>query len=334
MNYQVLNTIDLFTQQKEAWEALLCDSNWSTIFQQPSIQEAWWLSHEQPELAVFTVYNEQKLVGVVPLFKKKDGRTFEFLGDADVSDYLDIVTTAENFSRTLKAFTEFLQSNTEWSALKLVSIPAESPTLPALQQLAHQNGWLFKQTQQDVCPIIELPTTWEEYLSAVGKKQRHEMTRKWRRLEEAGKVEFRIVTDIEKEPTALETFLTLHSQSSTEKATFWTPAHRQYFELVTRVATQKGWLRLYFLDFDGEPAATLWCFDYQDGLLLYNSGFNAEKFSGMSIGNVLTSYSIQDAIKLGKKKYDFLRGAEEYKFRYAATPHPVYDLLVQRESGS
>jgi len=66
-------------------------------------------------------------------------------------------------------------------------------------------------------------------------------------------------------------------------------------------------------------------FDYGGHYDLYNSGFNPD-FSSLSPGQVLTAYTIKDAIENGRTLYDFLRGNEEYKFRLGGIPKPIYDL--------
>jgi CelD/BcsL family acetyltransferase involved in cellulose biosynthesis len=55
-------------------------------------------------------------------------------------------------------------------------------------------------------------------------------------------------------------------------------------------------------------------------------------FAHLSPGNVLTAYVIQDAIRLGRTRFDFLRGDEEYKFRFGAEPEPVYDLIISKRA--
>ena len=58
-------------------------------------------------------------------------------------------------------------------------------------------------------------------------------------------------------------------------------------------------------------------FANQDELWLYNSGFDPE-FSFYSTGVVLKALSIKKAVEDGKKKYDFLRGGERYKYELGA----------------
>jgi CelD/BcsL family acetyltransferase involved in cellulose biosynthesis len=299
------------------------------FFSELSVQKSWWESAGKPTLKAVAVSSDGQAVGLFLLCQKET--TLQLLGDKDVTDYLDFITAEGSEDQAWTALETFLESDTTWTELSLVSITEHSQTHEQLQQIASKLGWKLTISQQDVCPIIPLPSTWEEYLQFIGKKQRHEVTRKWKRLAEQAQISFRVVTDTTQDPEALETFFTLHRLSSPEKAAFWTPAHRQFFVELSQAASQGGWLRLYFLDVNNEPAAAMYCFEYADSLLVYNSGFAAEKYLGMSVGNVLTSYTIQATIASNKKKYDFLRGGEEYKLRYRAVPHPVFDLLLQRE---
>ncbi len=312
------------------WDALLALQPHRVFFQEHTVQKSWWESNGQPPLQIVVVHEEDKPIGLFPLVQINE--KLQLLGDQDVSDYLDFILLPGKEAPAFSAFSEFLLTNKAWSKLELVSLPESSSTLTQLPQLAAHQHWSTQTTQQTVCPIIELPSSWDEYLSQVGKKQRHEIKRKWLRLEEQGSVNFRIVTDTNAQPDTLETFFTLHQQSSVEKAAFWTPSHRSFFERLSAAASQGGWLRLYFLDFNGQPAAAMYCFDYDNQLLIYNSGFDASAFADKSIGHVLTAYTIKDAIEQGKVKYDFLRGGEEYKMRYHPVAHPIFDLRVEKAS--
>lgn len=321
-----------FASVQDTWREILTQVKSPTVFLEPAFQESWWGSNGSPKLFFIAVQEEQRPIGLLPLVKV--GTTLQFLGDESVSDYLDALITPDKEVAAFTGFRQALEQQSGWNTLQLISLPEDSLALTQLPQLAKAADWQFKQTQQDVCPIIELPASWDEYLAQVGKKQRHEIKRKWQRLEEKGQVTFRVVTDTIAEPTALANFFKLHAQSSLEKAQFWTPAHRQFFELMSATASRSGWLRLYFLDFNGQPAACMYCFDYGDSLLIYNSGFDAATYGDVSIGHVITAYTIQDAIAQGKKRYDFLRGGEEYKLRYRPITHPVFNVSLERASDS
>jgi len=310
------------------WSALLPRSQTHTFFQEMTIQHSWWVSAGKPELHFVVVSENKTAIALFPLCLR--GNSLQFLGDQDVSDYLDALIVPECVDAAFEGFRQFLEHCTGWEKLELVSIPQDSLIFHGIKIIVEREKLSYTQTQQDVCPIIELPATWDGYLSAVGKKQRHEIKRKWLRLEEQGKVTFRVVTDIYDDPTALDTFFTLHRQSSVEKNTFWTPEHLNYFTQLSAAASAGGWLRLYFLDFNGVSVAAMYCFNYGEELLIYNSGFNAIAFVDKSIGSVITAFTIKNAIEQGKKRYDFLRGGEAYKMRYLAVAHPVFNILVEK----
>ena len=67
-------------------------------------------------------------------------------------------------------------------------------------------------------------------------------------------------------------------------------------------------------------------FDFANTFFLYNSGFNPDLYSQLGTGNVLTAYTIQQAIEQKKQTYDFLSGDEEYKFRFGAVAQPTFTL--------
>jgi len=330
MSYSIITRADFFDTGVQDISGFIPNN----FFDQVSVLKAWWESHRKPLLFSIQFFEQNELIGFLALCTFDGGKTLQFLGDQDVSDYLDIEIKTGYERQVLRELEQCLQELSSWAILTLISLPAHSVLRQALAEFAQNNQWRVQETQQDVCPIIELPPTWEEYLLLIGKKQRHEVTRKWRRLEEQGTVDFRVVTDTQQNPAALETFFRLHRLSSLEKAEFWTAEHEQYFRLLSTLASQHGWLRLYFLDFNGGPAAAMYCFAYQSQLLIYNSGFDPVTYQGKSVGNVLTAYTIQDAISQGFVKYDFLRGGEEYKLRYRAVPKPIFNLELKKANAA
>jgi CelD/BcsL family acetyltransferase involved in cellulose biosynthesis len=89
-------------------------------------------------------------------------------------------------------------------------------------------------------------------------------------------------------------------------------------------------LRLGFTLINGLKMATLLCFDYGDSILLYNSGYYPERYRALSPGVLATAYCIEEAIRQKKKVFDFLRGSEEYKYRFGARDTEIYRLVINR----
>jgi CelD/BcsL family acetyltransferase involved in cellulose biosynthesis len=161
-------------------------------------------------------------------------------------------------------------------------------------------------------------------------KQRHEIRRKLRRLNEAGEIRFRVIKRPEEISENMDTFFSMFKASRPDKSEFLTDQMVSFFRLLAQRMAQRGFLRMFFLDVDGVPAAGVMCFDYNDILFLYNNGYNPQ-FSNLSPGFLSKVYSIRDSIEQGKLRYDLLKGEKEKKKRLGSRPVPLYQLKIDLE---
>jgi CelD/BcsL family acetyltransferase involved in cellulose biosynthesis len=183
---------------------------------------------------------------------------------------------------------------------------------------------------EDVCPVIQLPDTWDEYLMMLSGKQRHEVRRKLRRATAEANTRFYIVESEQELQDQMQTFIDLHQKSAPEKDQFMDPQMQGFFFEVTKVLQEQGWLQLAFVEMDGYKAAALLNFDYAGAILVYNSGYDPLQFRHLSPGIIVTARCIELAIELGRTKFDFLRGDEVYKYRFGAQDTKVRRLLVAK----
>ena len=82
------------------------------------------------------------------------------------------------------------------------------------------------------------------------------------------------------------------------------------------------------LDLNAAPVAVSMCFDYNDTLHLYNSGFDP-RYRALSAGLLCKVLSLKDAIERGRQKYDFLKGAETYKYRLGGREVPLVRCRIE-----
>jgi CelD/BcsL family acetyltransferase involved in cellulose biosynthesis len=210
----------------------------------------------------------------------------------------------------------------------MCNIPQDSSTYKRLRDMADARGYATLVEVEDVCPIIALPETWDDYLVALDKKQRHEIRRKLRKADAAGEANFYIVGPEHDLQTEMEAFIELHQKSAPEKDEFMDPQMQAFFFDVAGVLHEEGWLQLAFVELVGEKAASLLNFDYGGAILVYNSGYDPLSYRSLSPGIVVTARSIEHAIEQGRGTFDFLRGDEEYKYRFGAHDTEVRRLLV------
>jgi CelD/BcsL family acetyltransferase involved in cellulose biosynthesis len=216
-----------------------------------------------------------------------------------------------------------------WQVLDWQNLPETSPTLPILKAEAEKRGWTFVQEQTYHAPSIPLPGDFETYLSGIDKKQRHEIRRKMRRVEENGSaVRWYYVSEGAALEAEVEAFLAMMAEEP-EKAKFLSEAMRQQMQLVCRAAFENGWLQLAFLEIDGQKAASYLDFDYLNRIWVYNSGIN-RRYVELSPGWVLLGYLLQWANENKRLAFDFMRGDEAYKYRFGGVDKLVMRAKVTR----
>jgi len=323
-------TVESFASLRAAWHDLLDRAPLNTVFFTPEWLETWWrfFGHGH-ELRVFGLYQDQELLGIAPLMQ--EGDELRLIGSQDVCDYLDFIPQAGREG----AFFHLLLSRLEalpWRALKLHSVRSDSPTLALLPNVARGLGWSVTVEQEDVCPRVELPESWEQYQAGLDKKDRHELRRKLRRLAAQGDWSYHALTG-ESAGESLDDFLRLLSESREEKARFLTPDREAFFRAMAQDFLGSGVARLYFLELDNVRCASVLCFDYAGELSLYNSGYDPA-LAPLSVGLILKAMCLKDAIEEGKRRFDFLRGAEPYKYHLGGQDIPVYTLTIERAQGA
>ena len=94
-------------------------------------------------------------------------------------------------------------------------------------------------------------------------------------------------------------------------------------------ALERDWLRLWFLELDGEPVASWYGWRLGDRYSFYNGGFDPSR-SKLSPGMVLLARVLESAFEEGARTFDFLLGDESYKGRFADQTREVHDLTLAR----
>jgi CelD/BcsL family acetyltransferase involved in cellulose biosynthesis len=325
-----------FEKLAREWNALLHLSDTDTIFLTHEWQQTWWRFFPSGrELLLISLRQDGVLVGIVPLYHQKleTGQTvIELVGGKDICDYLDILALPNYRTQVYQAVLEFLTTElTDWDTLDFHCVPAASPYQPLHEAVAKQ-GLSVQRQVEDVCPIVSLPATWDDYLAMLDKKQRHELRRKIRRAESEAQVQWYMTSDPASLSEDMKTFFDLHRNSSPDKEDFMSePAMQGFFREIARLSLIRGWLELSFLLIDGQKAATMFCFAYNNQTLVYNSGYDPQRFGHLSPGIVLLGYHIQDSIAKGRTAFDFLRGDEVYKYRFGGQDSHVFQITIRRE---
>jgi CelD/BcsL family acetyltransferase involved in cellulose biosynthesis len=144
----------------------------------------------------------------------------------------------------------------------------------------------------------------------------------------------------------METLYALHqSRWEGRAASSLSAARRRAFLTIFAArASEAGWLRLRFLELEGAPVAASFGWLIGERYAVYQAGFDP-RYAAYSPGFVLLADMVEEACTEGARECDFLRGDEEYKWRFTNTSrqastwvisprlHPLW-VMAQVQGGS
>ncbi|MFH1651699.1 MAG: GNAT family N-acetyltransferase [Chloroflexota bacterium] len=320
MSYRV--SPESFSGLQDIWRETRRRLSWPCIFVLPPWLEAWWQHfHTDEEACLLTLRLDDDILGVAPLMTR-EGQAF-FLGSTDVCDYADFITAPGKETEFFRLLLDDLKKR-GITRLDLGHVRPDAAVITHLVPLAEELGYPVTSRQEAVTLEMDLPPTWEGYLNVLNRKQRHEVRRKLRRLEEAAEVQYRCSGAEDNLNSRMDTFIRLFALSpEEEKAGFMTPGKEAFFRGVAAAMTAQDMLRLGTMELDGKPSAMVMAFAYRETMYLYNSAYDPA-YGHLSVGVLAKVLCIREAIRGGMKMWDFLKGDEIYKTHLGGKTVPLY----------
>lgn len=328
LSVRVCRTWDEFEQFRGPWNGLLQANTASSIFQTPEWLASWWHAYCQEKRLLGLVFadSDGTPVGIAPLYAERKsvlGLPCSILrlvgsGSGD-SDALDFITAPGYEKRCAEAFTDWLASNPEWHVCSLETLPQNSLVAQHLLQRTQEAGWRIDSTFTPNF-VVDLPATWTQYLSTLESSFRPLLTRYPKRLQSRYSV--RIVRCEREEDLKdnLQTLFTLHQMrwvGRGEPGAFSSVGRRDFYFRMAAAFLQRGWLELWLLALDGETVGAQFCFRYNNTVSLLQEGFHP-KYTAEKIGYALRAHVLEETIRTGAQRYDFLGGADSYKAKFGA----------------
>ena len=270
-----------------------------------------------------------------------------FFGASYHADHATILAAPDDLDAVADAVVAALAAPSEadddhpapWDVVDLRRLRCGDPAAAALagafgrREVAQ--GWTLNLEREDVCPVATLSLEaaadgLEGFLDTLGKKERHEIRRKVRRAEAVGTVALTESAD----PLAdLDAFIDLHQARWGADGLFPpTPggdASRLFIRRLFEGFGPDGPARLCFLTVDGRRIAAGVTFEDGDTLAYYNAGVDPDA-RDLSPGVLLVAKYVERAIVTGRRRLDFLRGNEPYKYEWGAQDEPIQRLLIRR----
>lgn len=267
----------------------------------------------------------------------------EFAGRLFWADYSGVLCQPEHEQIVLRAFASYLKEM-YWSRIRLKGFrisdrryemfmePFADERLTVEPQTSFANDG---ETNNLVCPYIDLPDTFDAYLAERLSPNTRQKVRRFLRKIECS-TDYRITT-----PTAETQGRDLQALGDLWRSKWEAVkgSRTDYLVETTRLILGRGLddgiVHMPILWHGERPVCVLASFtDWEKSSLLFFVAGRDEGFDELPVGLVLHAWSIRWAIEHGLRTYDLLRGDEPYKRSLGATADvQLKYLLIRTRSG-
>jgi CelD/BcsL family acetyltransferase involved in cellulose biosynthesis len=248
-----------------------------------------------------------------------------YMGANPVADYTGMLARPEDTEIAVRALAAAL-AREPWDGFNLNDV-LDTRLEQIVQRLA-ERGMTIESSLQNRCLSCALPATWDAYVTTcISSKTRTNTVRVERRLAEALPA-FRI-----SEPTDADLDAHIEATIAMNLARWGGNLRtaRRIFGSLFRNLHAQGLLRM-FVYWDGTTpiaAAAAFTDAIHSSFGLYMIGFD-ESYAKFSPGKGIVARAIRAAIEAGYARFDFLRGDEPFKERYASDVHLTQQYRLSR----
>jgi len=261
-------------------------------------------------------------------------KKIQFIGTR-LASYSGFIILPGKERLVLNKVLDYLKKNYKrWDMISLREIPEESKSLQILPGAVNYTVL----TQRNSCPYIELPESMDLFVSSLSYKMRKNLRYYTNRLKRDGHVvEFKMHDNRIPTRNAIHAFADLHRNEWKDlkevwlMMSFYDDRFNRFFSDVAQKFAENDWLKLCFLYVNGELVSSLCAFTY-DGAVYYEFGAYDRKWSKYAVSTILINNLIEDAIKNREKTFDFMRGYEEYKFKWNTKIRRNFDVVIFKHS--
>jgi len=197
--------------------------------------------------------------------------------------------------------------------------------------LAKKYSWAQRSFR---CPYLPLPTN-EKYLlyGEISSGFRKSIRQIQRKVKE-NNIRFRIITEADGAralENALGNLFSLHEARAEDvgrQSKFIQNSTQHFYIKICHQAMNWPGVVHFFELFDGDRVvSSLFGYLVEDRFLFFQSGFNPD-YADFSPGTLTIYKSMCYLVQQGAKEFDFLRGADEYKFRWTSKSREIFLMTI------
>ncbi|MBS1888308.1 MAG: GNAT family N-acetyltransferase [Actinobacteria bacterium] len=329
LNAELITEVSGLAPVEERWRELAVRR--SNAFVTPEWFHSWWDNQGQESSVplVSVVRRGDTIAGVMPLVLDRSSRPWaiRFAG-ASIGDRFHPAATVAEEPAVAEATVEAIEA-TGYSRSMLLFERADSRAdwWRAPQEADLSRRTLVEQQQTEV-PYIDLRgLDWDGYMASRSQKFRKRVRRADRQLMLERKMELRTADRATVTADLAELFRLHDLRRRDLGGSSLNPASRRALHDFAVAASERGWLRLMALEFDGRQVASFLGWRVGEVFASYQGGFDPA-WAKYGLGFALEAMTVREAIAEGAAEYDFLLGSEDWKRRFTDEARPSQTMIL------
>jgi CelD/BcsL family acetyltransferase involved in cellulose biosynthesis len=317
-----------FLSLEPGWNELLESSGSNTVFLTFEWVSVWWsVFRKGKTLLILLVYDGQDLIGIAPLcISMSPFRKIEIIGGS-LADYQDFIIL-RNPQECMSAIFEYIYEKVSgWDFLGITRIPSDSPNHQFFRAEVEHRKRHFKYDDYKIAPFLRIDGDWDRYYATLKGHFRRNLRMRLRRLQSMGYEVKKCATD-----NQIEDFIDAFFKLKTEQYKRKGAANilrnrlvREFFGRVARVLHNQKFVDCSYLEVQNGTRAVHFGIVYGHKYYSYLTAFDS-RYRSYGVGRILQLHVLRHCFEDGLNEFDFLVGAETYKFDWNPSVRRLYRL--------
>jgi CelD/BcsL family acetyltransferase involved in cellulose biosynthesis len=327
---------------REDWEKLVASSSANCVY----LTFDWideWLRHygSDLDLRIVVAFQGTKVVGIGPfcliqrrLFQALKVRSLEFVGSFGCgAEYLDIIVAREHEDAVSDEILGYIVDRVgkEWDVVWTKRVLAMSAFRRAAARL---DGARLREIRlrENACAYVDLESSWERQLRKLSKNFRKQIKKNRRALSLEGEVRFSVCDKAEALDEYVGEVVRLHRkrwEAAGQRGSFRSERYVKFHQNIAKRMFKRGKTFVGLLVLNGRAVGAKYGFIHEGTYYAQQGGWDPEH-QALSVGLAAQAFSVEECIRRGLKRYDFLSGEEAIKWRWTGSSRQSQNVAFVR----
>lgn len=314
---------------------LFQDYPWISLWEQVFKQDGQYVICKKNEtiLAVFPFYTTKNADHRFRFLRWNEMRLMA-TGLTISTDYADFPAIKDTGSIWGDDIARFLEEIPDWDVIRLSDVLEDSNAFTLFEAL-RSRGYRTIVINRSNCPYFDLDfENVDAFIRTKPKTFRKNLMKRVRNINAQSEIRYESDVTAENWEMLFDNLVRLHNIRKEAKGIvgkFGDPSYTRFHRDAFQSYASSGQLFVPRL-MDGEKIIAIRYAYIDRGVYYgYQSGMDPT-YGVFSPGSVLTYYIVDDLIKRGVHRFDFLRGDEKYKYNWTSDESVLKDLLVFRKN--